>query len=119
MLVKNMPGFKRNFLGEGFYKFDPRVNFFHALGCSTRLSILKALKEKDRTVNEIAAILNVDKSVSSRHLTILRLTGIINARKEGLNVYYTITNDKIFKIIDLVTELLKEITEMKQESLKK
>ena len=113
-----MPGFKRNLRGPGFYRFDPRVNFFQALSCSTRLAILKALKEKDRTVNEIAEILNVDKSVSSRHLAILRHVGIINARKEGLNVYYTITSDKIFKIIELVTELLTEITEMKQETLR-
>ena len=113
-----MPGFRKNFMGRSFYKFDPRVNFFHALSCSTRLAILKALKEKDRTVNEIADILKVDKSVSSRHLTILRHTGIINARKEGLNVYYTITNNKIFKILELVTELLTEITKMKQDSLR-
>jgi len=102
----------------GFYRSDPRVRFFHALGCGARLEILKLLRDGEKNVNEISMRLKVDKSVASRHLSILRETGMVSARKEGLSVFYTVIDSKVFDIIDLATEILQKINIMQSKSLK-
>jgi len=112
-----MPRFKKFWKNFGTYKFDPKIEFFSALSCSARIEILNLLRDGEKSVNEIAEKLKVDKSVASRHLAILRQIGIVNAKKDGINVYYSVTSEKIFKIIDLITDFLKEINKIKQSNL--
>ncbi len=90
------------------HDFDPKVKFFKAMACCQRIKILDLIKEDSLNVNEISEKLNVDKSVTSRHLTILHLANIITYSKKGLNVYYTVTDKSIYKILDNVSMFLKK-----------
>jgi ArsR family transcriptional regulator len=49
----------------------------------------------------------------------MRQRGIVKKRKEGLSVFYRITNPKIVKACDLVREVLFEQMEERKETLKK
>ena len=66
--------------------------FFRALGDPNRLALLARLAAccGPRTVSELAACCPVDLSVVSRHLAILREAGILQARKHGKEVHYTV-----------------------------
>ncbi|MCB2199265.1 metalloregulator ArsR/SmtB family transcription factor [bacterium] len=70
-------------------QFDPR--FFKALGDPNRIAILVQLARCMRpcTVTELADCCPVDFSVVSRHLVILRDAGIVEAEKQGKQVYYS------------------------------
>ncbi len=65
---------------------------FRALSDPNRLSILVALSDggDERTVSEVAACRPVDLSVVSRHLRTLREAGIVDARKQGKEVFYRV-----------------------------
>lgn len=65
---------------------------FRALGDPTRVRLLDLLVERCRacSVSELAACLDVDLSVVSRHLALLRAAGVLRAAKTGRNVLYEI-----------------------------
>lgn len=66
--------------------------FFKALSDPNRIAILARLAECCRacTVSEIAECCPVNVSVVSRHLAMLRDAGILEARKVGKEVHYTV-----------------------------
>ena len=87
---------------------DPRSRFFMALASDQRIKILELLKEAEKSSAEIIQALELDASVISRHLMMLRNVGLVAARKQGVALYFSITDDRVFKIIDLATEVIKD-----------
>jgi ArsR family transcriptional regulator len=73
-----------------------------------RIALLYALREGATTVNQLADMLNLPQATVSRHLKILRERGMVLARRDGMNVYYSVANDKILRALDLLREVLSE-----------
>ncbi|MHC4765820.1 MAG: ArsR/SmtB family transcription factor [Planctomycetota bacterium] len=71
--------------------------FFRALADPTRLALLVRLAgcRRPATVSELACCTPVDVSVVSRHLAILRDAGMVEARKQGKQVLYTVRYDLV------------------------
>jgi len=69
---------------------EPR--FFKALSDPNRIAILARLSQccEPCTVGQVAECCPVDISVVSRHLSMLREAGILDARKRGKEVYYSV-----------------------------
>jgi ArsR family transcriptional regulator len=87
---------------------------FHALSDSIRLEIISYLRDGEKCVCEIVPHLNLIQPLVSRHLKILKDTGIVRCRKDGTKRMYSIVDPRIHKIIDdltpeLVSTLTKEI----------
>ncbi len=93
------------------YMEDPRTRLFAALACDQRIAILKLLREGEKCTCDLAPKLRVDISVVSRHLAILKSVGLIISRKEGVNKYYSVADERIFSILDAALEVLKETAE--------
>lgn len=70
------------------------VDLFKALSDETRLRIVTLLSEKELCVCQIEAALGLSQVKVSRHLTILRYTGLVNCRRDGLWIYYSLTEPK-------------------------
>src|SRR3990172_149281 len=66
------------------------VAAFRALGDSTRLRILKLLTRGELCVCQIERSLRISQALTSRHLGILRMTGLVQARREGQWVHYSL-----------------------------
>jgi ArsR family transcriptional regulator, arsenate/arsenite/antimonite-responsive transcriptional repressor len=66
------------------------TSIFKALSDETRLRILKLLLKKELCVCEIEAALNLSQSKVSRHLTVLRSVGLVEDRREGLWIFYSL-----------------------------
>ncbi len=73
-----------------------------------RLQIIDILRGGERTVNELVQFLRAPQAVVSRHLAILRDRGVVKARREGVNVYYSLTDSKIGDACDIVHQILLE-----------
>ncbi len=56
------------------------------------------------TVGELALSLDISQSNTSQHLAILRERGVVDATKEGLNVYYELSSDKVVQANDQLRE---------------
>jgi len=73
-----------------------------------RQEILDSLREKEMTVNEIVEKTGITQANLSQHLSILRTKDIVKTRRDGLNVYYSLSNSKIIQAFDLISQLINE-----------
>ena len=68
---------------------------YKILANSKRLEILNILKLKETAVEDILKITKLSRANLSQHLALMRHTGLVIPRREGLNVYYTIVDPRI------------------------
>jgi DNA-binding transcriptional ArsR family regulator len=80
-----------------------------------RLIILNELRKGEKAVGELAQVLEIGQAVVSRQLAILRDKGVVTPRREGTNVFYRLTDDKIGEACDLVHEILIKRIEKNRE----
>jgi ArsR family transcriptional regulator, virulence genes transcriptional regulator len=80
-----------------------------------RIEILNTLKDQEKTVSEIVAVLGASKANVSQHLAVMRDRGILATRREGVNIYYRVTNQKIINACALMKEVLIEQHSMKSK----
>jgi rhodanese-related sulfurtransferase/DNA-binding transcriptional ArsR family regulator len=66
-----------------------------ALGSAGRLQILEFVAQGERGVDALAAMTGLSVANTSKHLQALRQAGLVNARKSGLRVYYTLAGDDV------------------------
>lgn len=72
------------------YLLQRKSAVFKALAHPVRLAIAERLIEGERCVCEIAGDFPFDRTTISKHLAVLRSAGVIQDRKDGLNVYYSL-----------------------------
>lgn len=84
---------------------DFKADFFRALAHPLRISILDALRDGELTVNEISQRFQVEQANASQQLAVLRNRNIVIARKERANVYYSVSDITIFKLLDAAKEI--------------
>jgi ArsR family transcriptional regulator len=78
-----------------------------------RLEIINMLKDGEMSASELLEKTGLSKANLSQHMTVLKSKGVINTRKEGINIYYCITNPKIIQVCALMKEVLLEQLEEK------
>jgi len=77
-----------------------RGKFFKALGDETRQRMLGLLLEQDMCVCELIAALKIPQPTISHHLGILDNADLVQSRKEGKWVFYSISEkDKVSALI--------------------
>jgi ArsR family transcriptional regulator len=82
-----------------------KAEFFKALAHPLRISILDALRDGELTVNEISQAFEVEPANASQQLAVLRNKNIVVSRKEGANVFYSVSDKTIFKLLDVAKEI--------------
>lgn len=81
---------------------------FKSLSDFTRLKILLALAEDELCVCDIAALTDVSVSAISHQLRLLKNNRLVNHRKEGKMVYYSLDDEHINKIVNEAAKHTKE-----------
>jgi ArsR family transcriptional regulator len=95
---------------------DRRLYKLHASICHTlanpkRLEIIDKLRVHELSVTELAEALEISQANLSQHLALMRERGIVTTRREGLNVFYSLSNPKIIQACDLMRQVLLEYLE--------
>jgi DNA-binding transcriptional ArsR family regulator len=70
-----------------------------------RLLILCLLLEGEKTVFELEQVLNLRQPAISQHLSRLRLEDIVETRRDGKNIYYSLKNIEIQKIVAALNDV--------------
>ncbi|MDE5977319.1 MAG: metalloregulator ArsR/SmtB family transcription factor [Turicibacter sp.] len=70
-------------------------DLYKAMGDLTRIRILSALVYSEMCVCDLAALLEMTQSAISHQLRVLRQAHLVNYRKEGKVVYYSLDDDHI------------------------
>ena len=79
---------------------------FKVLAEPARLRILHALQAGELTVTRLIEKTGYGQANVSKHLALLAAAGMVGRRKEGPNVYYSITDPVVFEVCDLVCNRL-------------
>jgi ArsR family transcriptional regulator, arsenate/arsenite/antimonite-responsive transcriptional repressor len=80
---------------------------FKALNDGTRREILELLKKEDLTAGEIVEKFNISGPSISHHLDILKQAGLVDSKKEGQFVRYSINMTVIDEIMKWMVQLNK------------
>jgi ArsR family transcriptional regulator len=79
--------------------------FFKALSHPLRIKTLDALRGGEVGVNELSVRLGVEQTTLSQQLAVLRKSNIVVGRKEGQNVYYSVRDAEIFRLLDVARKI--------------
>ena len=84
------------------------ADLFKVFGDSTRLRILFVLFEGEIPVGDLATSLNMTQSAISHQLKILKTNKLVNARRDGKQIYYSLADDHVRSIIAQGREHIEE-----------
>ena len=65
-----------------------QAKIFKALGHPSRLLMVDALRDGEKCVCDLQALVGDDMSTVSKHLSVLREAGVVSSEKRGTNMYY-------------------------------
>jgi len=80
--------------------------YFQALSEPARLRLLNLLRERRRSVGELAEATGYSTANVSRHLALLAQHGVLARESEGTSAFYSIADPAIYQLCDLVCDNL-------------
>ena len=92
-------------------------NVFKALGHPARIKILLLLQDRPLCVSNIIEALGMEQSNTSQHLNVLKNEGLVESRKEGLNVIYRVKSPIVFELIQCTGKFLLQSLEDTKKQL--
>ena len=86
--------------------YQVKAEFFRTLGHPARIRVLEILQGGERPVSELIPEVGIEASHLSQQLGVMRRAGIIQARKVGSNVYYSVGDPKFFELLDVAKRII-------------
>lgn len=83
-----------------------KAEFFKTLGHPARIRILELLVQGEHSVGELLPEVGLEASHLSQQLGVLRRAGIVNARKQGNAVIYSLASSEIADLMTLARQVL-------------
>lgn len=95
-----------------YEKLKLKAKLFRGLGDSTRLTILELLRKKgERIASQIVEETGQSQSNVSNHLACLLECGLVKNRREGKNVFYSISDKKVAKVLEESDSILTDVAD--------
>jgi ArsR family transcriptional regulator len=103
---------------------DRQIYEMHAKICSIfsnpkRLEIIDLLRDGEKSVGELSGLMDIPQANLSQHLSLMKQSGILEARRDGLNIYYGIANPKALKAFEIMREVLLDQLSKNEKMIKK
>lgn len=81
-----------------------KAQVFQALAHPTRIAIVDALRDGEKTAGALVTQLAVEQANLSQHLAVLRTRQVVNGRKAGNQVYYSLRDPVLTEVLDLLKQ---------------
>ena len=88
---------------------DLQAKLFRGFADPSRLSILEALRDGEHTVSDLVQTTGLTQPNASNHLSCLRDCGLVTVRQQGRFAYYSLSDDRVAKLLLLADELLTDV----------
>jgi ArsR family transcriptional regulator len=85
---------------------DLCADILKAMAQPTRLRIIELLRDGEHCVCEIFPAIGHEQSNTSRHLQMMLKSGILNQRKEGLKIYYSLRHPEVLEMVRLAERIV-------------
>jgi DNA-binding transcriptional ArsR family regulator len=90
---------------------------FRVLAEPLRLRILQQLARAERSVTDLAALLDTTQPNVSKHLKLLQTAGFVRRRQEKNTAFYALADPTVFELCELVCSRLHERLTAQAEAL--
>jgi DNA-binding transcriptional ArsR family regulator len=87
-------------------QYEQQAALFKLFTHPARLAILEVLRQGEACVCHMEAVLGFRQAYISQQLAVLREGGIIQDRREGWNIYYSVRDPRVFEVLAVVENLL-------------
>jgi ArsR family transcriptional regulator len=84
-----------NVLTESEEVFEKAAEVFRVMSAPMRLRIISALCNGEKNVGELLTEIDTTQPNMSQHLNTLYQAGVLGKRREGVQIYYRIINDRV------------------------
>lgn len=84
---------------------DLQTRVFKTLTHPARLAILEILRGGEQCVCHMEAHLGYRQAYISQQLSVLRENGLIQDRRDGWNIFYSVTKKQIFDVLDAMYQM--------------
>lgn len=86
-----------------------KAEFFKTLGHPARIRILELLSERETAVSELLPEVRLEASNLSQQLAVLRRAGLVTARRDGSQVYYSLTSPQVAELLAVARGILTSV----------
>ena len=98
---------------------EVKANLFRVLGHPARVRILEILRDEgERSVGALQAELELDSGGTSQHLAALRRIGLVESRREGTSVFYRVSDERAFELLEAGRAIIARQLSEQQELLR-
>ena len=98
--------------------FERQAEVAQAIGHPLRLAIVDFLKDGEQCVCDIAGHIGSERSNVSRHLSLMVRAGVLEHRKDGLKVIYSLKCPCILEFFSCIGRVLKQQAKENERLLK-
>ena len=74
-----------------------------------RIAILYTLGDGPKSVGELMEAVDMTRATASRHLKVLRERAMVDTERDGVTIYYSLTDQRVIQALDLLREVLGRI----------
>ena len=90
-------------------KLEMAASKLRAIAHPMRIAIIDLLNDsKKLSVTEIYKALNLEQAAASHHLNILKTKGVLNSKREGKKIFYSLRSATLTEIIDCINRCNEE-----------
>ncbi|MCX5193167.1 metalloregulator ArsR/SmtB family transcription factor [Streptomyces sp. NBC_00249] len=97
--------------------YQLKAEFFKTLGHPVRIRVLELLAVREHAVAEMLPEVGVEAASLSQQLAVLRKANLVVTRREGSNVYYSLTHSEIAELLRVARGILSGVLEGQAELL--
>lgn len=86
--------------------YQLKAEFFKTLGHPARIRVLELLSEREHAVAEMLPEVGIEPAHLPQQLAVLRRANLVKTRKEGSNVYYSLTSPQVMELLRVARTIL-------------
>lgn len=86
--------------------YQVKAEFFKVLGHPARIRVLELLRGGERSVGQLLPEVGLEPSHLSQQLGVLRRANVVQARKQGSTVHYSVSDQRIFELLEVAKTIL-------------
>jgi DNA-binding transcriptional ArsR family regulator len=83
-----------------------KAEFFKTLGHPARIRVLEVLRDGEQSVGQLVPAVGIEASHLSQQLAVLRRANLVQTRKEGSSVIYSVEDPAVFELLEVAKRIL-------------
>jgi DNA-binding transcriptional ArsR family regulator len=97
--------------------YQVKAELFKTLGHPARIRVLEVLRDGERPVSELIPEVGIEASHLSQQLAVLRRANLVQSRKVGSSVIYSVADPRVFQLLEVAKAILTGSLSQTQELL--